>query len=395
MNRQGKRAIRWVVLLALALIGLVALQPVAAAGSVALRTTGDVAPAAYEHLITNIRLDPPTPNILTFNQNVNVTFDYVTNAATGVRIFARPMAGGELAPNYAAHGSILYSPGSGSGAGLFTITAGDVVVDRIRFQMWDANQNVLLYQVFLPVRYQYTGAAHRVTNIRLDPPTPNILTFNQNVDITFDYATTQPGGVRIFARPMAGTSTAPNYAAHGSGVYPVGSGSGTGNFTIVSGDVTVDRIRFQVYNADQSALLAELYIPVHYQFNGAPNRVTNIRLDPPTPNILAFNDDVNITFDYAATEPGGVRIFARPMALGTTAPNYAAHGSAIHPAGSGSGTGFFTITSGDITVDQVRFQVFNADQSALLAEYLIPVHYQYGYGTPLGRRIYMPMVLKP
>lgn len=109
-------------------------------------------------------------------------------------------------------------------------------------------------------------ADHLVTNIVLTPPTPNILAFDQDVTFTFDYTTTEPGGVRIFGRPYTSTGLASNYAAHGSGIYPVGTGSGSGFFTITSGKVRITRIRFEIWNADQSIRLFRGFIPVNYQF---------------------------------------------------------------------------------------------------------------------------------
>ena len=59
-----------------------------------------------------------------------------------------------------------------------------------------------------------------VTNIEFSPDTPNVFKYNQNVNLTFNYTTNQAGGVRIFARPFSGANLSPNYAAHGSPVYP-------------------------------------------------------------------------------------------------------------------------------------------------------------------------------
>jgi hypothetical protein len=110
------------------------------------------------------------------------------------------------------------------------------------------------------------SAAHLVTNIALTPDTPNILAFGQSVNITFDYTTTEAGGVLIFARPMTGDKLTPHYVAHASPIYPVGTGTGSGSFSITSGNVTVNKIRFRIYNADQSQLLFQIAIPVHYKF---------------------------------------------------------------------------------------------------------------------------------
>ena len=108
--------------------------------------------------------------------------------------------------------------------------------------------------------------SHIVTNIVLAPPTPNILAFNQDVTFTFDYSTTEPGGVLIWGRPFTSTGLASNYAAHGSPVYPTGAGSGSGFFTITSGKITITRIRFEIWNADQTIRVFRGFIPVDYQF---------------------------------------------------------------------------------------------------------------------------------
>ena len=87
----------------------------------------------------------------------------------------------------------------------------------------------------------------------------------EQVELSFEYSTDQAGGVRIFARPFTNGSLTNGYSASGSPLY-TGSGTGTGNFTIGSGEVTVDEIRFQILNADQSELLQEFWIPVQYHF---------------------------------------------------------------------------------------------------------------------------------
>lgn len=110
------------------------------------------------------------------------------------------------------------------------------------------------------------AAGHSVTNITLNPPTPNILVHNQKVTVSFSYATTQAGGVRIFARPFTGGAATPQYAASGAQVSPTGSGTGEQFFTITSGSVTVDRIQIQMWNADQSVLLFQAFLPVNYEF---------------------------------------------------------------------------------------------------------------------------------
>ena len=50
-------------------------------------------------------------------------------------------------------------------------------------------------------------------------------------------------------------------------LYPVGSGSGTGSFTITSGDTTsVDQIEFKMRNADLSRVLKLDFVQMEYKF---------------------------------------------------------------------------------------------------------------------------------
>ena len=107
---------------------------------------------------------------------------------------------------------------------------------------------------------------HSISNIQLDPPSPETLPITIQVEVTFDYATTETGGVRIFVRPYTDGSLTPNYAASGSPLYPTGQGKGEGDFTIQSKEVTVDQLRFQMLSADQSRVLYESFISVNYHF---------------------------------------------------------------------------------------------------------------------------------
>ncbi|RQW04303.1 T9SS C-terminal target domain-containing protein, partial [candidate division KSB1 bacterium] len=338
------------------------------------------------HSIYNIHIDPAAPTSMPLGQNVNITFDYQTNEPTGVRIFARPFTAGSPTPDYGAHGSPLHPTGSGSGSGYFTINSGNVIVEHIRFQMLNGDQSQQLLEFFVPVHFHF--AANSVARVKFDPIEPATLLFNQDVNLTFDYVTDQAGGVRIFARPFSGGNLTPNYAAHGSPLYPAGVGNGAGSFTITSNDAVVDHVRIQMLNADQSQLLFEEFMPVHYHFS--THAIRNIVFSP-GPHISAgphafctLNQHIDITFDYVTNEATGVRIFARPFSSGALSPNYAAHGSPAYPSGSGSGAGYFTITSGNAVVDQVRFQMLNENQSQLLLEYFLPMAFVFGNPMPTG-----------
>lgn len=125
---------------------------------------------------------------------------------------------------------------------------------------------ILLLTVTLAYGPSASAAGHSVTKFTLNPPTPNVLVHGQDIAVSYNYATTQPGGVRIFVRPFSGASLAPNYSASGSSILPTGSGTSTQHFTIKAGTVRVDRLRIQMTDANQSTVLFEAFLPVYYEF---------------------------------------------------------------------------------------------------------------------------------
>ncbi len=248
------------------------------------------------------------------------------------------------------------------------------------FSLHIAGVAILLSLGFSPPAEGICRAINSICNVGFDPQSPAALANGDRVNLSFEYRSDQP--VLIFARPFTGDSLSPNYAAHPSPLHPAGFGQGSGFFTIQTGDVKVDRVRLQMLTADQKKVLAEIFIPVEYAFGDrrVQNSISRIRLSPASPAALGFGDDVSVTFDYVAGEP--VRIFARPLTGNSLSPNYAAHGSPLYPAGNGSGSGSFTITSGNVTVDGVRLQMVNADQSRVLVEEVVRVDYRFGPPPP-------------
>jgi hypothetical protein len=306
-----------------------------------------------------------------------VSFSYRTSEPGGVLIFARPFTGAVPTPNVAACPSPVYSVGTGTGSCTFTVKSGVATVNRIRFQMWNNARTTLLFETFIPVHYQYKGNPTLVRSLVVGPATPNILQFGQNVTVRFAYRTNQAGGVRIFARPMTGTGLTPHHAACASPLYPVGTGTGSCSFTIQSGAATVDRIRFEIWNANKTTLLFRAFVPVRYQFLGGRTLVRSISIRPLSPNIRLFGQNVTVSFSYRTDQAAGVRIFARPFTGGALTPNYGACGSPLYPVGTGTGTCSFTISAGTVTVNRIRLQVWNANRTLKLFEKFIPVHYQF------------------
>jgi hypothetical protein len=96
------------------------------------------------------------------------------------------------------------------------------------------------------------------------------------------------------------------------------------------------------------------------------------------PSTLPHSEYVDVTIDYKVTEAGGGVIFARPYTNGAPTPNYAATGGDVVPAGAGTVTQSFRITSGEHTVDQVRVYLKSPDLTQTWLEMFLPVSFAYG-----------------
>jgi len=225
--------------------------------------------------------------------------------------------------------------------------------------------------------------SHTVSSIELAIASPASLDFGQRLDVRFNYATNQSGGVRILVRPYTAGSASANYSACGSPLYATAVGSGNCFITINTGAITVDEIVVQMWADGQAALLYEKLVPVKYQYSALDNVISNVKFTPVSPGLLVNGAKVSMTFDYKTTEVGGVRIFARPFSHGGLTPNYGASGSVLHLVGTGSGSQSFTITSGASVVDQIRFLMIKDGSKVILQKYFYNVNYAF-YNPIIG-----------
>ncbi len=308
-------------------------------------------------------------------EDFTCSFQYAISYPGGVRVFIRPFTNGALTPGYSASGSGIYTGSGNNGGGSFTINSGkNVHVDAVRVKIVNADQSVDIDEFFIPVNLYFSTV--KITNITAQPG--NFPFNNDTREISYNYATTEPSGVRIFPRPWTNGNLTPAYSASGSGVY-TGSGSASGTFSITSGNQRVDHVRFNVTNHDQTETLLQIWSPVEYTFGNF--LVEDIQLCPASPVRLEHDEPVNIHFAYFNDEGQDTRIFVRPFTGGALSPGYGASGSPSYPSGSGEASSSFSISSGNVVVDQLRFQITNASQSAILAEYFIPVRYVFGGQT--------------
>ncbi|MBN2736030.1 MAG: hypothetical protein JXR70_03555 [Spirochaetales bacterium] len=326
----------------------------------------------YSDTATITSLSPASPATILVNQQVTINFSYSISDPSGARIFIRPMTGNGTTPGYAASGSPLYT-GNGSSSATFSITSGNnVSIDRLRIQVYDADQSTLYFEDYRNVNY--TVVAARVTITSLSPASPATIHLNQDVNINFSYGIGPSSGARIFIRPMTGGSLTPGYAASGSALF-TGIGTGTSFFRITAGNnLHIDQLRIQVLDPDTNAVLLQSFVNVDYTVRNT-NTANITLLSPSSPATISLNQDVNISFNYTIDNTDGARIFIRPMTGGSLTPAYAASGSALF-SGSGTATAFFRITSGNnVHIDQLRIQILDATTNEVLHQSFVNVDY--------------------
>jgi hypothetical protein len=117
-----------------------------------------------------------------------------------------------------------------------------------------------------------------------------------------------------------------------------------------------------------------------------PHTVYNIVLYPESPATLYYGEWVDITFDYTVElnyrSEGAddidivpdAHIIPRPFTNGDLSPGYLSRGYNFLGPYDTHGESRFTINpkDGQVVVDQIRFQLLNADKSIILNEFFIP-----------------------
>jgi hypothetical protein len=219
-----------------------------------------------------------------------------------------------------------------------------------------------------PVWADYLGG------ITFETESPAFLPHGYMVNISIDYKVDEPEGARVFARPFTLGSPTPGYGASGGPLVGPGTGTTSQYFTINTGEAVVTHVRVYLVSPDQSETYLEIFVPVHYVF--ADHGIFNIRMDHGEYSRLPHDRDLNIDFDYSSEWTGNLRIFARPFTDGELTPYYAASGSASLPP-TGSYSQYFSFDQ-DADVTDIRFQIYNDDQSQLLYEFFVPfdVHWR-------------------
>lgn len=110
-----------------------------------------------------------------------------------------------------------------------------------------------------------------------------------------------------------------------------------------------------------------------------PTNISNMVFNLPWPATLDYGEQVIFEFDYYIDEGIPVYIIPRPISDGALAPGYLASGSNQYDLYKGKGESGFTVNpqSGQVVVDQIRFQITSLFGGAILYEFFIPVNYTF------------------
>ncbi len=101
------------------------------------------------HAVQNHVFSPQSPAIMTNGEHLNMTFDYVTDQADGVRIFARPAYDGTLIYGMNSAGSPIHGYPSGSGYFWVSYLEGERLASSVYFHMTNPDQSELLFDQFV------------------------------------------------------------------------------------------------------------------------------------------------------------------------------------------------------------------------------------------------------
>ncbi len=204
--------------------------------------------------IYDLHFNWPDGSSLHNSQLVASSFIFDHEDADGLTVEMVCMTGGSPSPNYAYQGSGFLAPGGVSVGRTSRVYQGETDVDGMRFWVMDSENNVLLMYT-VPVDYHW--APHAVQDPVFSPASPAILSNDENLNMTFDYVTSQVEDVLVFVRPAYDFDPMFGITSSGSAFYPPPDGSGTYYLRFGSGEHIASQMRFQMVNLDQSEILLE------------------------------------------------------------------------------------------------------------------------------------------
>jgi len=219
------------------------------------------------------------------------------------------------------------------------------------------------------------AAANWLGGITFNHPSPSYMPNGEYVDVTIDCLVTEPGGVQVLVQAYTNGVPTPGGGYSGSTLLPLGESTVVRSFTIGNSNVeTVDHVQVRMLSPDFSTIIQEFYVRVRYEFG--PYGIYNIQLDQVNHSVLTKGSNLNVQVDYDSPGPDNVIIFARPYFEGAPAVGSGASAGYSGPP-SGTATQYFTFSSTNGDVDQIRIFMTDLGQTVTHLDIFHPVEYSW------------------
>ncbi|MBK9303920.1 MAG: T9SS type A sorting domain-containing protein [bacterium] len=322
-------------------------------GSTLLAISVPVTLHVGDHAVYHLQPSSPGTARLLHGAAYVLGFDAATAAPGGAVVTAQPLSGGAPAAG-AVVGAPSFIVGQGGGTQWFRFDGGSPHVDAVRVRMWNAAMTELLLEFDRPVDLAWGG--HGLAGFAVAPGTGAWLGHGRSVLIDCDYATTATAGVRVLARGVDAAGEPVPDQSYATGPVLAGpAGHVARSFTVVAGEHEVPFVQVLMQDAGSGAELLDVRLRADVAFG--PHAVNAVTFDPAPPAVLDLGEQVALTFDYATTETGGVRIWTLPRTDGEHTPGYFGSVSPLYPVGEGDGAGWFSVSGAAAAVDQVELLV--------------------------------------
>ena len=103
----------------------------------------------------------------------------------------------------------------------------------------------------------------------------------------------------------------------------------------------------------RSVTLALLALAVLIPSTASGIAISNIVCDPASEAAPQFGQHVNVSFSYTVDVAAGARIYVLPYSHGAITPHSSNSGSPLYAQGSGGGSSWFSVDTGEALVDDL------------------------------------------
>jgi hypothetical protein len=300
--------------------------------------------------IRNLVFSHSQPSWIQYGEALEFTHEFFSDEAG--YLFILPYFQGQVVSGFGVSPGEDITPPYDTATQHIRFYEGPKQVDEVRFQLTTYDQSEILWEVFVPVEYYWDE--HGLSNFSFDWDPMQYLSHEQRITCAFDYSTSDPGGVRVWAYGAVDDQILiSDYYGQGSVVLPAPSGSGD-RFFGYDGDQDINQISFVMTNEDQSETYLEVFLPFDASFR--ENVVNQVVFSPGAPAILDIPEVVWTSYSYAATGSDSFHILNYGYSNGEWAGTATGVGDYVHPP-AGTDVNDFFYDGPPILIDQVRFNM--------------------------------------